>query len=67
MAKITRIAPELPAVNPQAALEYYEHKLGFRVAMQSSRATEGRGVYETGCSCLASRMLGFHGLPTPDR
>lgn len=34
MAKITRIAPELPAVNLQAALEYYEHKLGFRVAMQ---------------------------------
>jgi hypothetical protein len=34
MAKITRIAPELPAFNLPAALEYYEHKLGFRVAMQ---------------------------------
>ena len=34
MAKITRIAPELPAVNLPAALEYYEQKLGFRVAMR---------------------------------
>ena len=34
MAKITRIAPELPAANLPAALEYYEQKLGFRVAMQ---------------------------------
>ena len=34
MAKLTRIAPELPAANLQAALAYYEQKLGFRVAMQ---------------------------------
>lgn len=34
MAKLTRIAPELPATNLQSALEYYERKLGFRVAMQ---------------------------------
>jgi len=34
MAKITRIAPELPAANLPAALEYYEQKLGFRVAMR---------------------------------
>lgn len=42
MAKITRIAPELPAVNVQAALEYYEHKLGFRVAMQMLSGNRGQ-------------------------
>ena len=34
MAKLTRIAPELPAANLKAALAYYEQKLGFRVAME---------------------------------
>ena len=34
MAKLTRVAPELPTANLQAALAYYEQKLGFRVAMQ---------------------------------
>jgi uncharacterized glyoxalase superfamily protein PhnB len=34
MAKLTRIAPELPATNLQNALEYYERRLGFRVAME---------------------------------
>jgi uncharacterized glyoxalase superfamily protein PhnB len=34
MAKLTRIAPELPAANLQKAVTYYERKLGFRVAMQ---------------------------------
>ena len=34
MARLSRIAPELPAANLHAALEFYEHKLGFRVAMQ---------------------------------
>jgi len=33
MARLLRIAPELPAVNLKAALAFYEHKLGFRVAM----------------------------------
>lgn len=32
MARLLRIAPELPAVNVKAALAFYEHKLGFRVA-----------------------------------
>lgn len=34
MAKLTRIAPELPASNLSAALEHYQHNLGFRIAMQ---------------------------------
>jgi len=33
MARLLRIAPELPAVTVKAALAFYEHKLGFRVAM----------------------------------
>jgi len=33
MARLLRIAPELPAINLKTALAYYEHKLGFRVAM----------------------------------
>jgi len=32
MARLLRIAPELPAVNLKSALAFYEHKLGFRVA-----------------------------------
>jgi len=32
MARLLRIAPELPAANLKAALAFYEHKLGFRVA-----------------------------------
>jgi uncharacterized glyoxalase superfamily protein PhnB len=34
MARLLRIAPELPAANLKSALAFYEHKLGFRVAMQ---------------------------------
>jgi uncharacterized glyoxalase superfamily protein PhnB len=34
MASLSRIAPELPVSNLSEALEYYEQKLGFRVAMQ---------------------------------
>jgi uncharacterized glyoxalase superfamily protein PhnB len=34
MAKISRIAPEIPAADLQSALEHYELKLGFQVAMQ---------------------------------
>jgi uncharacterized glyoxalase superfamily protein PhnB len=34
MARLLRIAPELPAANLKAALAFYEHKLGFRVAME---------------------------------
>jgi uncharacterized glyoxalase superfamily protein PhnB len=32
MARLLRIAPELPAANLKSALAFYEHKLGFRVA-----------------------------------
>lgn len=32
MARLLRIAPELPAVSVKTALQFYEHKLGFRVA-----------------------------------
>ncbi len=34
MARLLRIAPELPAGNLKAALAFYEHKLGFRVATE---------------------------------
>lgn len=34
MINLTRIAPELPVTNLDAAIEYYVHKLGFKVAMQ---------------------------------
>lgn len=34
MAKLTRVAPELPSADMQGALAYYEQKLGFRVAMR---------------------------------
>ncbi len=34
MPRLSRIAPELPAGNLRAALDFYEHKLGFRVAME---------------------------------
>jgi catechol 2,3-dioxygenase-like lactoylglutathione lyase family enzyme len=36
MAKLSRIAPEIPVSNLQAAIEYYEQKLGFRVVMKMS-------------------------------
>jgi uncharacterized glyoxalase superfamily protein PhnB len=34
MAKLTRIAPELPASDLVGALGYYQRKLGFRIAME---------------------------------
>jgi hypothetical protein len=34
MAKLMRIAPELPATDLEKAVTYYEPKLGFRVAMR---------------------------------
>jgi uncharacterized glyoxalase superfamily protein PhnB len=34
MAQLTRIAPELPAADLPKAIQYYEGKLGFRVAME---------------------------------
>jgi uncharacterized glyoxalase superfamily protein PhnB len=33
MAKLSRVAPELPVSNLRGSLQYYEQKLGFRVAM----------------------------------
>jgi uncharacterized glyoxalase superfamily protein PhnB len=32
--RLTRIAPELPVTNLKEAIEYYEQKLGFEVAMR---------------------------------
>jgi uncharacterized glyoxalase superfamily protein PhnB len=32
MARLSRVAPELPALNLKSALSFYEHRLGFRVA-----------------------------------
>jgi uncharacterized glyoxalase superfamily protein PhnB len=34
MARLTRIAPELPTASLKPALAFYEHKLGFRVATE---------------------------------
>jgi uncharacterized glyoxalase superfamily protein PhnB len=34
MAKLSRIAPELPASSLRKAIVYYEERLGFQVAMQ---------------------------------
>jgi uncharacterized glyoxalase superfamily protein PhnB len=34
MARLSRIAPEIPVSNLREAIEYYERKLGFRVAME---------------------------------
>jgi uncharacterized glyoxalase superfamily protein PhnB len=34
MAILARIAPELPAANIEDAVQYYERKLGFEVAMR---------------------------------
>jgi uncharacterized glyoxalase superfamily protein PhnB len=34
MAKLSRIAPELPVSNLLEAIQHYEQRLGFRVAMQ---------------------------------
>jgi uncharacterized glyoxalase superfamily protein PhnB len=34
MVKLSRIAPELPVSNLGEAINYYEQKLGFRVAMK---------------------------------
>ena len=33
MARLSRIAPELPVSNLQGSIEYYEQKLGFRLVM----------------------------------
>ena len=34
MAKLSRIAPEMPASDLASALEYYEQRMGFRLAMR---------------------------------
>jgi uncharacterized glyoxalase superfamily protein PhnB len=34
MARLCRIAPEIPVSNLREAIEYYERKLGFRIAME---------------------------------
>jgi uncharacterized glyoxalase superfamily protein PhnB len=34
MARLMRIAPELPAASLKTALSFYEHKLGFRVVTE---------------------------------
>jgi uncharacterized glyoxalase superfamily protein PhnB len=35
MAKLSRIAPEIPVSNLRGSIEYYEQKLGFRVVMET--------------------------------
>jgi uncharacterized glyoxalase superfamily protein PhnB len=34
MAKLSRIAPEIPVSNLRESIEYYEQQLGFRVVME---------------------------------
>jgi uncharacterized glyoxalase superfamily protein PhnB len=34
MAKLERIAPELPSANLESSLTYYEKKLGFKIALR---------------------------------
>ena len=34
MAKLSRIAPEIPVSNLRESIEYYEQELGFRVVME---------------------------------
>jgi uncharacterized glyoxalase superfamily protein PhnB len=34
MAKLSRIAPEIPVSDLRGSIEYYEQKLGFRLAME---------------------------------
>jgi uncharacterized glyoxalase superfamily protein PhnB len=34
IAKLSRIAPEIPASNLKESIEYYERKLGFRLAVE---------------------------------
>jgi uncharacterized glyoxalase superfamily protein PhnB len=34
MTKLLRIAPELPVLSLRASIQYYEQKLGFRLAME---------------------------------
>jgi uncharacterized glyoxalase superfamily protein PhnB len=34
MAKLSRIAPEIPVSDLRGSIEYYEQKLGFRVVME---------------------------------
>jgi uncharacterized glyoxalase superfamily protein PhnB len=34
MAKLSRIAPEVPVTDLRGSIEYYQQKLGFRVAME---------------------------------
>ena len=34
MAKLSRIAPEIPVSNLRAAIEYYEQKLGFKAVTE---------------------------------
>jgi uncharacterized glyoxalase superfamily protein PhnB len=36
MARLSRIAPEIPVSNLREAIEYYERKLGFRIVMETS-------------------------------
>jgi uncharacterized glyoxalase superfamily protein PhnB len=38
MPKLARIAPELPASNLEEALNYYERKLGFEVAVKMTES-----------------------------
>src|SRR5579864_2601018 len=37
MAKLSRIAPEIPVANLRSSIEYYEQKLGFQLVMETPR------------------------------
>ena len=42
IAKLSRIAPEIPVSDLEEAVESYEQRLGFRVAMQMPEPEETR-------------------------
>ena len=58
MPRLSRIAPELPALSLKSALSFYEHRLGFRVATEAPG-----GVY----AIVERDGVAIHLFPDPAR
>ena len=71
MAKLTRIAPELPAANLDNALAYYEKKLGFTVVSRLPEndyaivERDGLAIHLYTNQATKSAAVGLH-IFTPD-
>jgi uncharacterized glyoxalase superfamily protein PhnB len=71
MAKLTRLAPELPSANLDSALAYYEQKLGFEVAMRLPEneyaivERDGVAIHLFTNEATKSTAVGLH-IFTPD-